>query len=263
MKGGPRRSEGERNGRYRPTRSKIFLGRLQKAKEERGKITVKDTSTADGMKCFTLVTKTSSIYRVSIGRKHFCQCLDFSKNAEKEICKHIIWVLLNICKVPEESELLQQVFLTEAESSEILSNTPAQVPENFKYVPEKKKRSRQDIVKSLLMNDNRNGKPKIWILKKKEKKRGPTPRCRSCREEQSDGDLCISVTGLYVPYEQNLVVETTFYYCPKFGCIQRIPHWINLAPPAKINVHDSITQAELSNLKTCDKSLGKLLTGIE
>jgi hypothetical protein len=60
--------------------------------------------------------------------------MDFSKNEGKELCKHIIWILLYVCRMPEESELLQQVFLTDAECSEIFGNTPP-VPNGLKYVP--------------------------------------------------------------------------------------------------------------------------------
>ena len=51
-------------------------------------------------------------------------------------------------------------------------------------------------------------------------KRGPTPGFRSCQKEQIEGDLSVSVVGLYVPYEQNFVVETTFYFCPSAQCVK-------------------------------------------
>ena len=259
VKRGPRRSEGQRSGRFRPTRSKIFLNRLHKANDEMNCIKLQDCSTTGDTMSFTLVTKSSSIYKVRIGTKHSCQCVDFAKNNQNELCKHIIWVLLFACNVPQESELLQQVFLTEAESCEILSNTPTDIPEHLRYVVGRKNQNRKDIVKSLLKNDVRNIKPKVWILKKKDKQRGPTPRCRNCRNEQPDRELTITVTGLYVPYEQDFVIETAFYYCPNSICFKNIPYWINLTPPSRINVHDSITSEELNNLKRSDEALGALL----
>lgn len=141
---GPRRSDGERNGRYRPTRSKTFLNRLRNAKEEKDTIKVKDPVTVtekDFEKSYTLVTNSFATYKVSIGKKHSCQCMDFSKNEGKELCKHIIWILLYVCRMPEESELLQQVFLTDAECSEIFGNTPP-VPNGLKYVPGARNQSR-------------------------------------------------------------------------------------------------------------------------
>ena len=86
-----------------------------------------------------------------------------------------------ICKVPEDSELLHQVYLTESESSQILANTP-EVVQDLRHTPGSKNQSRQDVVRSrnLLLNDTKNSIPKLWFLKRKEKQRGPTPRFRSC-----------------------------------------------------------------------------------
>jgi hypothetical protein len=92
-------------------------------------------------KSYTLVTNSFATYKVSIGKKHSCQCIDFSKNEGKELCKQIIWILLYVCRMPEESELLQQVFLTDAESSAIFGNTPP-VPNGLKYVPGARNQSR-------------------------------------------------------------------------------------------------------------------------
>ena len=132
---GPRRSDGERNGRFRSKRSKTFLYRLQRAKGEIDNIKVKHPVTRkDFENSYTLVTNSLATYEVTVGKSHSCQCMDFSKNQGKELCKHIIWVLLYICRVPEESELLQQLSLTDAECLEILSNTPP-VKDTLKYVP--------------------------------------------------------------------------------------------------------------------------------
>ena len=37
-----------------------------------------------------------SNYKVEIGKSPSCGCADFEKNSGKELCKHIIWTLLNI-----------------------------------------------------------------------------------------------------------------------------------------------------------------------
>jgi hypothetical protein len=87
--------------------------------------------------------------------------------------------------------------------------------------------------------------------------RGTIPRCRCCRKEQRDGDLCASVVGLYVPYEQNVVVETTFYFCPSANCVKHIPPWINLTPPSGITVDSAVTREEIENLR--DSPLKDLL----
>ena len=147
------------------------------------------------------------------------------------------------------------MYLTENESSQILA---AEVSQDLRYTPGSKQKSRQDVVRNLLLNDTRNGKPKMWFLKRKENRRGPTPCCQSCRKEQIEGDLSVSVVGLYVPYEQNFVVETTFHFCPSAQCVKRIPPWINLTPPNKITVHESVACAEIEILKTSDALFGRL-----
>ena len=153
--------------------------------------------------------------------------------------------MINVCGIPEENVLLQQTSLTPNELTQVLENTPKDVPENLKYKPNDfPERSRKDIVNNLLANDTRNGRPQIWKLHTKQLKRGPTPRCRGCRPEQREGQLSVSVTGLYVPFEQNFVTETTFYFCPKVACITRIPVWTNLNPPQAIHVERSV-EAEL------------------
>ena len=153
--------------------------------------------------------------------------------------------MINVCGIPEENVLLKQTSLTPNELTQVLENAPKDVPKNLKYKPNVfPERSRKDIVNNLLANNTRNGRPQIWKLHTKQLKRGPTPRCRGCRAEQREGQLSVSVTGLYVPFEQNFVTETTFYFCPKVACITQIPVWTNLNPPQAIHVERS-AEAEL------------------
>lgn len=250
---GPQRSLGERNERFRSSRSKVFTNRLATAKKEKNTIKVAVSSHTERNTSvnheYTVVTSSSARYCVNIGQKHSCKCPDFATHNEKQLCKHIIWVLLFICQLPETSELLHQIFLTESEISEIIRNTPT-VPDELKCVPGANPQSRHESVNFLLQNDSRNGKPKVWVLSRKKKKRGPTPRCRGCRKEQLDGELTVSVTGLYVPFEQNVVIETIFYFCPSKQCVSKIPRWINLKPPTGIIIdNDSVTQVEIQKLR--------------
>lgn len=149
--------------------------------------------------------------------------------------------MLIVCGVPEENVLLQQISLSSSELTQILDNTPKDIPENLKYLSQSfPERCRQDVVKSLLANDRRNGRPQVWKLGIKQRKPGPTPRCRGIRAEQREGELSVSVTGLYVPYEENFVTETTFHFCPDIACITRLPVSTNLNPPQAIHVEGTI-----------------------
>ena len=73
----------------------------------------------------------------------------------------------------------------------------------------------REIIQDLLSNDPRNKNQQVWTLEKKKKKRGQAPICRVFRKIQHEGEDTVTIKGLYVPYEQNFVPETRFYFCPK------------------------------------------------
>ena len=145
---------------------------------------------------------------------------------------------------------MQQVSLTDDELQQIVANTPKDIPSSLRWSETQKspQLSRQDKIKVLLANDARNSDYQTWYLGRKEKKRGQTPRCRSCRVEIEEGDLCIYVTGLYVPFGQNFVIQTNFYFCPETKCINRLPFWTNLKPPKTLVANSSVTKDELTKM---------------
>ena len=155
-----RKSDGERPGRYRPVRSKVFLERLKRAKEEKDSIKVKDmdkTLTSAFSKAYIIVNlnRTTSEYRVIIGRRPSCNCDDFVKNESKEFCKHILWVYLFICKLPENSTILQQLFLTTEEVSLMLANSPSAIPEEHKLKETHSFSTRREKVRDILSENKR------------------------------------------------------------------------------------------------------------
>lgn len=88
----------------------------------------------------------SSGYKVQIGNNPSCECEDFSQNSGEELCKHIIWKMLNICRVPENSYLLQQLSLTD---SGVLSSFVNGYPEHLLYKNTAPPGSRKAIVEDL------------------------------------------------------------------------------------------------------------------
>jgi predicted nucleic acid-binding Zn finger protein len=246
----------DRPSRYRSSRSKAFLDRLERAKREKNTIKVRSMNIrgqeTPGLVC-ALSTSRYTDYTVHIGSQHSCDCQDYAKQRGKQACKHILWTLLFICGIQENSEILQQVSLTITEIRHITANTPTNIPEQFKIrdeatTPTQHLQSRKEVTTNLLENDPRNASPQIWYLERKEKKRGQVPRCRGCQAEQQDGELCLSVTGLYVPYEQNFVVETSFYFCPSTSCMNRLPPWTNLRKPHTIHVKTTVSDEDISKL---------------
>ena len=93
-----------REERYRPTRSKTFIDRLQTPKREKEELKIKSVgfSTAH-QRAYTVVNlRKNSNHKVEIGKTPSCSCAYFVKNSGKELCKHIIWTLLNIMSTARE-----------------------------------------------------------------------------------------------------------------------------------------------------------------
>ena len=84
-------------------------------------------------------------------------------------------------------------------------------------------KTRKLIIQELLSNDPRSEAQQVWTLALKIQEKGPAPKCRACRRTQNEDELNVNVTGLSVPYEDNLVTEAKFYFCPKQQYINNIP----------------------------------------
>ncbi|KAL9961802.1 hypothetical protein ACROYT_G030823 [Oculina patagonica] len=244
------KSSGTREGRYRPIRSKTFIDRLQMAKREKQELKIKSMDSFTALqRSYTVVNiNKNSTYKVEVGKSPCCNCADFEKNSGKELCKHIIWTLLNVCRLPENSDLLHQLFLADDEALSVVGNSFTVIPQNLMFKKGTNK-TRREIIQELISNDPRNNNQQIWTLEEKKKKRGPAPRCRTCRAIQEENEATVTVRGLYVPYEQNFVTETVFYFCPKKQCVNKVPHWTNLKPPVNIKADSSINGAKIATLK--------------
>ena len=72
------------------------------------------------------------------------------------MCKHIIWTMMNVCRVPEGSDLLQQLFLTQEEAFTVIGNSYSQIPQKLMLVT--KAKTRLEMIKELLEKDPRNNK---------------------------------------------------------------------------------------------------------
>ena len=75
------------------------------------------------------------------------------------------------------------------------------------------------------------------------------PQDGACRRIQNEDELTVNVTGLYVPYGQNFVTETMFFFCPKQQCINNTPYWTNLKPLDGIRADRSISGVTIAALK--------------
>ena len=79
-------SAGTREERYRPTRSKTFIDRLQTAKREKEELKIKsvDFSTAHQRAYIVVNLRKNSNYKVEIGKSPSCGCADSVKNSGKD-----------------------------------------------------------------------------------------------------------------------------------------------------------------------------------
>ena len=92
------------------------------------------------------------------------------KNSGKERCKHIIWTLLNICRLPDNSNLLHQLFLTDNETLSVAGNSYTVIPQNLMFKKGTNK-TRKEIIQELLSNDPRSKGQQVWTLALKKKKK--------------------------------------------------------------------------------------------
>lgn len=86
-----------------------------------------NTSFQDKQIRANLLRKQKKEYIVTIGVTPSCYCEYFARSStsrKKVLGKHIVWVMLSILGVPEESNLLHQVGSTESEVEEIFKGVP-------------------------------------------------------------------------------------------------------------------------------------------
>ena len=160
------RATKSRLGRYRSSRSKAFLDRLEKAKNERNSMKVRSMNAnreeTAGLTC-ALATSRYTDYHVHIGSQHSCDCqdYDFVKHRGKQACKHIIWTLLFVCGIQEDSDILQQVSLTVEEIRQIVTNTQNDIPDPLKITNNSthQKQARKEVTTNLFENDFRKSRP--------------------------------------------------------------------------------------------------------
>jgi len=69
-------------------------------------------------------------YRISLGERQTCTCSSFQ--AEKDICLHILWIMLKYYGVPENNEILYQLSLIDREINYLIELRDAKLKKNKK-----------------------------------------------------------------------------------------------------------------------------------
>ncbi len=190
------------------------------------------------MKC--TISGRQAEYIVNICRNLSCSCPYFARSStsrKKVSCKHIIWVMINVLHVPEKSDLLQQVSLTNAELKGILTGA-CTVGENQQSPKgSKNDTSGSSVTLTLVEMESifeakQSSQPKqIWRAGKSNERLKAS--CTSCKSTMPAGKIFIVVSGLYIPRGQRFAVDRRFYFCADSCCIGKKPLASNLETPPK------------------------------
>ncbi|KAI9048720.1 hypothetical protein LZ554_007551 [Drepanopeziza brunnea f. sp. 'monogermtubi'] len=115
--------EEKRLRRFRPKAPATYLERLERVRCQRMFLIDRQRHRSeDGMgeeEKFDIAGSTGNIYQVTIGKVPRCTCPDASKGNQ---CKHIIYVMVNVLKAPEN--LAYQLALLSTEVAEIFASAP-------------------------------------------------------------------------------------------------------------------------------------------
>ena len=174
--------------------------------------------------------ETTEDYIVRISRMPECGCVYFVKNHGKQVCKHIIMVLLEL-GVPEDDALLYQIGYTKSELRTLLSRDIQQYKHSPKLKTEKPsvKRKHQFYLCSYAKGSTR----------------GPRPKCCSCKLPLQDG-IVIEIDGKYRIQNNSFdktfrlhVKDTCLLTTPKYSDISRMPKYINRGNSTNENVREA------------------------
>ena len=64
--------------------------------------------------------KDTGLYKVGLGSRQTCSCPIFQR--EKEICIHLLWIMMKVYKLDKDNEILYQLSLVEREIDEMIKN---------------------------------------------------------------------------------------------------------------------------------------------
>ena len=114
-------------------------------------------------------------FRVTIGQNVFCSCTP-SQRADRKVCSHSIWILLNLFKLAEDNLEIAQVYLAEGTYRRITAACPDNAPDHLLQCLEKTNRKRAHHPR--ISNHAQFEKEQTWYLERKKGSR--SARCSGC-----------------------------------------------------------------------------------
>ena len=207
----PKRSKKQINSRAAPlrnTRSIAFSESMEKALLE--KVQVKNYEKGPHHITMEVLTNSCSSYYVKICKTPSCGC-PYKINKPREVCKHIIWVLLNVLGLHQDDILLHQIALTDTEVSSLVRKAPDHLTDKFKDLPRP--------------GSTPSG---TWYLRRKPA--GKDAHSPACFKAISERELHIEATAPWKPHDRETVVNRNFRFCINKDCVKRKPYRSQLTP---------------------------------
>ena len=159
------------------------------------------------------------------------------------ICKHIIFVLLYVLKLKDET-ILSKIWFEETDLTNLFNEAPKQIPSEH-FQPTEPINSKKGYPAILQSHPLFHQEQKV-TLQKKEKH---SAQCRGCRLVLNVAESALTIEGaLTVPYRKNKATEEVIYSCPNPNCIARMPEWTNVRKVEKVEVSENRTPAEKTEI---------------
>lgn len=105
---------------FRPSPSKPSRDRIQRAQTQRMYLVDRETI-SDIHQKFVILGSTGNLYTVNIKHLPTCDCPDFKKG---NLCKHVLFVMLKVLRIPSTSELVYQAALISDELRSMFLQAP-------------------------------------------------------------------------------------------------------------------------------------------
>jgi hypothetical protein len=109
-----------RLGRRRAGMSQATRERLARALSQR-LFLISQAQTSDVERSYSVLGSTGNVYRVTIGSRNSCTCPDASRG---NLCKHVLFVLVRVLKIPADNPLSHQRIFSEDERRDIFLLAP-------------------------------------------------------------------------------------------------------------------------------------------
>ena len=76
------------------------------------------------------VKQGSSRYKITIPNQFFFECSSL-QISNRRTCHHIVWLLLNLCNISEENQLLAQVDIGRSVLQNLILKVPDEIPDSL------------------------------------------------------------------------------------------------------------------------------------